>query len=39
MLATFVAVFTLDRVGRRVTLYWGSVLQAIGLFLAVRKII
>jgi MFS family permease len=35
MLATFVAVFTLDRVGRRATLFWGSVFQAIGLFLAV----
>jgi hypothetical protein len=38
MLATFVAVFTLDRVGRRATLFWGSVIQAIGLFLAVSSV-
>ncbi|KAI4256035.1 MAG: hypothetical protein LQ352_002267 [Teloschistes flavicans] len=33
-LSTLVCVFTLDRIGRRWTLYWGSVLQGICLFLA-----
>ncbi|KAK8861342.1 hypothetical protein IAR55_002161 [Kwoniella newhampshirensis] len=31
MLSVLVAVFTLDRVGRRVTLYWGAVIMAISL--------
>ncbi len=34
MLSTLVCVFTLDRIGRRWTLYWGSIGQAITLFLA-----
>lgn len=34
MLSTLVCVFTLDRIGRRKTLYWGSIGQAITLFLA-----
>lgn len=34
MLATLICVFTLDRIGRRWTLYWGSVGQGIALFLA-----
>jgi Sugar (and other) transporter len=34
MLSTLVCVFTLDRIGRRWTLYWGSVGQGITLFLA-----
>ncbi|KAG9562987.1 general substrate transporter, partial [Aureobasidium melanogenum] len=33
MLATLVCVFTLDRIGRRWTLYWGAVAQAISMFL------
>lgn len=33
-LSTLVCVFTLDRIGRRWTLYWGSVVQAITMFLA-----
>lgn len=33
-LSTLICVFTLDRIGRRWTLYWGSVGQAIALFLA-----
>ncbi|KAI4147139.1 MAG: hypothetical protein L6R39_003214 [Caloplaca ligustica] len=33
-LSTLVCVFTLDRIGRRWTLYWGSVVQGICLFLA-----
>ena len=33
-LSTLVCVFTLDRIGRRWTLYWGSVGQGIALFLA-----
>ncbi|KAL8783184.1 MAG: hypothetical protein Q9213_004813 [Squamulea squamosa] len=33
-LSTLVCVFTLDRIGRRWTLYWGSVVQGIVLFLA-----
>ncbi|KAJ5711214.1 hypothetical protein N7488_005370 [Penicillium malachiteum] len=32
--ATLVCVFTLDRIGRRWTLYWGSVVQGIAMFLA-----
>lgn len=32
--ATLVCVFTLDRIGRRWTLYWGSVGQGIAMFLA-----
>jgi MFS family permease len=32
--ATLVCVFTLDRIGRRRTLYWGSVVQGIAMFLA-----
>ncbi|KAK5947484.1 hypothetical protein PMZ80_001634 [Knufia obscura] len=32
--ATLICVFTLDRIGRRWTLYWGSVGQGIALFLA-----
>ena len=34
MASTLVCVFTLDRIGRRWTLYWGSVGQGIALFLA-----
>lgn len=34
MLSTLVCVFTLDRIGRRWTLYWGAIGQAIALFLA-----
>ncbi|PGH16598.1 hypothetical protein AJ79_01704 [Helicocarpus griseus UAMH5409] len=34
MFATLVCVFTLDRIGRRWTLYWGSVGQGIAMFLA-----
>ena len=33
-LATLICVFTLDRIGRRVTLYWGSVVQGLAMFLA-----
>ncbi|KAI4115826.1 MAG: hypothetical protein LQ345_003660 [Seirophora villosa] len=33
-LSTLVCVFTLDRIGRRWTLYWGSIVQGICLFLA-----
>lgn len=31
--ATLICVFTLDRIGRRWTLYWGSVMQGISMFL------
>jgi hypothetical protein len=34
MLSTLVCVFTLDRIGRRMTLWWGSCGQGITLFLA-----
>lgn len=34
MFSTLVCVFTLDRIGRRWTLYWGSVGQGIAMFLA-----
>ncbi|KAI4281971.1 MAG: hypothetical protein L6R38_003285 [Xanthoria sp. 2 TBL-2021] len=34
MFSTLIAVFTLDRLGRRVTLYWGSVVMGISMFLA-----
>ena len=34
MLSTLICVFTLDRIGRRMTLYWGSIGQGITLFLA-----
>ncbi|GCB17610.1 sugar transporter STL1 [Aspergillus awamori] len=34
MFATLVCVFTLDRIGRRWTLYWGAVSQGIAMFLA-----
>ena len=34
MLSTLICVFTLDKIGRRWTLYWGSVAQGIALFLA-----
>jgi hypothetical protein len=34
MFSTLVCVFTLDRIGRRWTLYWGSVCQGIFMFLA-----
>lgn len=33
-MATLICVFTLDRIGRRWTLYWGSVVQGIAMFLA-----
>ncbi|KAK5709343.1 hypothetical protein LTR17_019856 [Elasticomyces elasticus] len=33
MFATLICVFTLDRIGRRWTLYWGSVVQGIAMFL------
>jgi len=31
--STLICVFTLDRIGRRWTLYWGSVMQGIAMFL------
>lgn len=34
MFSTLICVFTLDRIGRRRTLYWGSVCQGIFMFLA-----
>ncbi|OQO00197.1 hypothetical protein B0A48_13984 [Cryoendolithus antarcticus] len=34
MFSTLICVFTLDRIGRRWTLYWGSVGQGIAMFLA-----
>jgi MFS family permease len=34
MFATLICVFTLDRIGRRWTLYWGAVVQGIAMFLA-----
>ncbi|RDW95006.1 MFS general substrate transporter-12 [Coleophoma crateriformis] len=34
MFATLICVFTLDKIGRRNTLYWGSVVQGIAMFLA-----
>ncbi|KAL9134240.1 MAG: hypothetical protein Q9175_004579 [Cornicularia normoerica] len=34
MIATLICVFTLDRIGRRWTLYWGSIVQGISMFLA-----
>ncbi|KAK8015485.1 hypothetical protein PG991_008373 [Apiospora marii] len=34
MFATLVCVFTLDRIGRRWTLYWGAVGQGLAMFLA-----
>ncbi|KAF5865572.1 hypothetical protein ETB97_003416 [Aspergillus alliaceus] len=34
MFSTLICVFTLDRIGRRWTLYWGSAGQAIAMFLA-----
>ncbi|KAH9203716.1 hypothetical protein DL95DRAFT_430593 [Leptodontidium sp. 2 PMI_412] len=34
MFSTLVCIFTLDRIGRRWTLYWGSVCQGIAMFLA-----
>jgi len=34
MFATLVGVFTIDRIGRRKTLYWGSIVQGIAMFLA-----
>ncbi|KAI5928814.1 general substrate transporter [Camillea tinctor] len=34
MFATLICVFTLDRIGRRWTLYWGAVGQGISMFLA-----
>ncbi|EED18576.1 MFS monosaccharide transporter, putative [Talaromyces stipitatus ATCC 10500] len=34
MFSTLICVFTLDRIGRRWTLYWGAVAQAIAMFLA-----
>lgn len=33
MFATLICVFTLDRIGRRWTLYWGSAAQGIAMFL------
>lgn len=33
MFSTLICVFTLDRIGRRYTLYWGSVMQGIAMFL------
>lgn len=32
--ATLICVFTLDRIGRRYTLFWGSAVQGIAMFLA-----
>ncbi|QKX54730.1 uncharacterized protein TRUGW13939_01819 [Talaromyces rugulosus] len=34
MFATLICVFTLDRIGRRWTLYWGSIAQGLAMFLA-----
>ncbi|KAJ4420640.1 hypothetical protein N0V82_004205 [Gnomoniopsis sp. IMI 355080] len=34
MFATLICVFTLDRIGRRWTLYWGAVAQGVAMFLA-----
>ncbi|PLN80732.1 putative MFS monosaccharide transporter [Aspergillus taichungensis] len=34
MFATLICVFTLDRLGRRVTLWWGAAVQGIAMFLA-----
>jgi len=34
MFSTLICVFTLDKIGRRVTLYWGSVGQGVAMFLA-----
>ncbi|KAI4126389.1 MAG: hypothetical protein LQ338_003786 [Usnochroma carphineum] len=34
MFSTLIAVFTLDRLGRRVTLYWGNVVMGIAMFLS-----
>ena len=34
MFSTLICVFTLDRIGRRWTLYWGSVVQGLCMFLA-----
>ncbi len=34
MFSTLICVFTLDRIGRRKTLYWGSIVQGIAMFLA-----
>ncbi|EGG10976.1 uncharacterized protein MELLADRAFT_92386 [Melampsora larici-populina 98AG31] len=34
MFSVLVAVFTLDRMGRRVTLYWGAIVMGLALFLA-----
>lgn len=33
-LSTLICVFTLDRIGRRITLYWGSIGQGVTMFLA-----
>ncbi|KAI9744135.1 MAG: hypothetical protein M1818_002287 [Claussenomyces sp. TS43310] len=33
MFATLICVFTLDRIGRRNTLYWGAIVQGIAMFL------
>ncbi|KAL1409221.1 hypothetical protein Q8F55_006054 [Vanrija albida] len=33
MFSTLIAVFTIDRIGRRWTIYWGSVMQGIAMFL------
>ena len=37
MFSTLICVFTLDRIGRRWTLYWGSVAQGIAMFLGGRS--
>ncbi|KAL9007780.1 MAG: hypothetical protein Q9173_007024, partial [Seirophora scorigena] len=34
MFSTLIAVFTLDRLGRRVTLYWGNIVMGISMFLS-----
>lgn len=34
MFSTLICIFTLDRIGRRWTLYWGAVGQGITIFLA-----
>lgn len=33
MFSTLICVFTLDRIGRRWTLYWGAAMQGISMFL------
>ncbi|KAL2050899.1 hypothetical protein ABVK25_008797 [Lepraria finkii] len=34
MFSTLIAIFTLDRLGRRVSLYWGAIVMGVSMFLA-----